>query len=238
MKVIHLLIAMTVVFAFSCNNANKEANLKTFNDTLSYSIGKDLGKNFERNQIDSVINPQLIALGIRDYFNEDSIVMTEEDVNEFLNSYMMQKREEAEQKRIEDNKIKFKKELEEGKKYLEENANKEGVNITESGLQFKVLKEGNGNKPGATDKVKVHYEGKLIDGTVFDSSYDRGEPAEFVLVQVVKGWSEGLQLMKEGSIYELIIPYELGYGDRGSGNIKPFSTLIFKVELIEIVDKK
>jgi FKBP-type peptidyl-prolyl cis-trans isomerase FklB len=123
-----------------------------------------------------------------------------------------------------------------GEKYLAENAQKEGVITTPSGLQYKILKEGNGKQPKATDKVRCHYEGMLIDGTLFDSSIQRGEPAVFGLNQVIAGWTEGLQLMKEGGKYRFFIPYQLGYGERGAGgSIPPFAALVFDVELLEVV---
>ncbi|MBQ6983648.1 MAG: FKBP-type peptidyl-prolyl cis-trans isomerase [Paludibacteraceae bacterium] len=123
----------------------------------------------------------------------------------------------------------------EGEKFLQENALRDGVKVTESGLQYEVLREGKGAKPTAEQTVKVHYEGTLIDGTVFDSSYQRGEPIEFPLNGVIKGWTEGLQLMPVGSKYKLYIPYELGYGERGAGqSIPPYAALIFTVELLEI----
>ncbi|HCS2053785.1 TPA: FKBP-type peptidyl-prolyl cis-trans isomerase, partial [Shigella sonnei] len=124
----------------------------------------------------------------------------------------------------------------EGVKYLEENAKKEGVNSTESGLQFRVINQGEGAIPARTDRVRVHYTGKLIDGTVFDSSVARGEPAEFPVNGVIPGWIEALTLMPVGSKWELTIPQELAYGERGAGaSIPPFSTLVFEVELLEIL---
>jgi FKBP-type peptidyl-prolyl cis-trans isomerase len=123
----------------------------------------------------------------------------------------------------------------EGERFLAANQLKEGVQVTESGLQYEVLTMGSGPKPQATDRVKVHYHGTLIDGTVFDSSVERGEPAEFGLNQVIKGWTEGLQLMPVGSKFRFYIPQELGYGERATGSIPPYSTLIFDVELLEIL---
>ena len=131
--------------------------------------------------------------------------------------------------------LKYGEAKEAGEKFLQENKLRDGVKETESGLQYEVLKEGKGKKPTAESTVKVHYEGTLIDGTVFDSSYQRGEPIEFALSGVIKGWTEGLQLMSVGSKYKLYIPYELGYGERGAGqSIPPFATLIFTVELLEV----
>lgn len=124
--------------------------------------------------------------------------------------------------------------LKKGQEYLELNAKKEGVKVTSSGLQYEVLKEGTGKSPKSTDNVKCHYEGRFIDGTVFDSSYKRGTPAVFALNQVIRGWTEGLQLMKEGAKYRFTIPYQLGYGPYGTSGIPPYSVLIFDVELIEV----
>ena len=131
---------------------------------------------------------------------------------------------------------KFKDTKEKGEKYLAENAKKEGVVTLPSGLQYQIIKEGNGRKPKATDKVKCHYEGMLIDGTLFDSSIQRGEPATFPLNGVIAGWTEGLQLMQEGAKYRFFIPYNLGYGEHGAGaSIPPFAALVFDVELIEVI---
>ena len=124
----------------------------------------------------------------------------------------------------------------EGKVYLDANAKKEGVKVTKSGLQYEVLQEGTGKSPKATDTVRCHYEGRLLDGTVFDSSYKRGEPADFGLNQVIPGWTEGVQLMKEGAKFRFTIPYLLAYGEQGAGaSIPPFSTLVFDVELIKVL---
>lgn len=125
--------------------------------------------------------------------------------------------------------------LEAGMKFLEENKKKDGITVTDSGLQYEVLEEGDGAQPSATDEVTVHYHGTLLDGTVFDSSVDRGEPTSFPLNRVIPGWTEGVQLMKKGAKYRFFIPYDLAYGERGAGgDIKPYSTLIFEVELLEI----
>ena len=125
---------------------------------------------------------------------------------------------------------------EEGSKYLEENKGKEGVKVTESGLQYKVLKEGEGDAPTAQDRVKVHYTGKLVDGTVFDSSVERGTPATFGVTEVIPGWVEGVQLMSPGAKYEFVIPSEIAYGPRGQGSIPPNAVLVFEVELLEVIE--
>ena len=139
-------------------------------------------------------------------------------------------------KKAEENKIIYGDNIEKGENFLAENGKREGVVTTKSGLQYEIIKKGNGATPTANDKVRVHYHGTLIDGTVFDSSIDRGEPAEFGVSQVIKGWTEALQLMPVGSKWKLYIPYDLAYGDREvSEEIKPYSTLIFEVELLDIV---
>jgi len=232
-----LVVAIAVIFA-SCNNAgNKKVEIKNFNDSLSYAIGNDIAKSFERSEIDS-INVEVLAKAMKDRMAKDTTTgLDSVTIAEVLNKFQMKMRAEQEAKMLAKNKEKFKSNLEEGEKFLAENKTKDGVVTTESGLQYKVLKAGNGAIPTAADKVKVHYEGKLLDGTVFDSSYERKEPAEFGVNQVIKGWTEALQLMKEGSVYELYIPYNLAYGERGSGSIKPFSMLTFKVELLKVLKK-
>ena len=235
MRKLTLLIIASALLITSCKNGeDAKVNLTNFNDSLSYAIGQDIANNFKQNSLDS-IDINILSKAMKDLFAEDTTIMTKEEVTEVLSSFQMKMRAEQEAKQLEQNKVQFQAELEAGQKYLEENAKNDGVVTTESGLQYKVIKEGKGATPTAADKVKVHYEGTLIDGTKFDSSYDRGEPAEFGVTQVIKGWTEALQLMKEGSIYELYIPYDIAYGERGSGSIKPYSALKFKVELISIV---
>ncbi|MCD4794889.1 MAG: FKBP-type peptidyl-prolyl cis-trans isomerase [Bacteroidales bacterium] len=236
MKKLALLITVSAIFITSCKNEEK-INLNNFNDSLSYAIGNDIAGSFKQSKLDS-LDIDILAKAIKDNFAEDSSVMSNEAISQILMTFSQKMRAEAEAERIEQNKIQFKDNLETGQKFLEENSKKEGVITTESGLQYKIIKKGKGESPKFTDKVKVHYEGTLLDGTKFDSSYDKGEPAEFGVTQVIKGWTEALQLMKKGSEWELYIPYDLAYGDRGSGSIKPFSALIFKVELISIIETK
>lgn len=154
--------------------------------------------------------------------------MTADEARDYFNGTMEALQAKKMEAQYNDNKVA-------GQNFLAENAKKEGVITTASGLQYEVIKKGNGPLPKDTDKVKVHYHGTLVDGTVFDSSVDRGQPAEFGVTQVIKGWVEGLQLMPVGSKYKFYIPQELAYGSQSQGQIKPFSTLIFEVELLEIV---
>ncbi len=220
----YLIIAL--IFSLTLNmSAQKVKNIKmkTKNDSLSYAFGISIADNLSTQKIES-INPQAIGRAFQDFNNKEAKISVD-DANKLI------------QKHFEDQEAqKYKPTVEEGKKFLAENAKKKDVKTLESGLQYKVVKEGTGETATASDKVKVHYEGTLIDGTKFDSSYDRGEPAEFGVTQVIKGWTEALQLMKEGSVWMLYIPSDLAYGSRQAGeHIKPFSTLVFKVELLSIV---
>ena len=193
-------------------------------DKFSYAIGLGIGQNLLSMGARG-INVEDFAQAISDVLNGNNTAITHNEAREIVNKYF----EELEAKMNAEN-------IEKGKAFLAENAKKEGIVTLPSGLQYQVLKEGNGKKPAATDRVKCHYEGTLIDGTLFDSSIKRGQPAVFGVNQVIKGWVEALQLMGEGAKWKLFIPSELGYGAQQAGElIPPHSTLIFEVELIEVL---
>ena len=193
-------------------------------DKFSYAIGLGIGQNLLSMGAQG-INVEDFAQAIADVLNRNELAMSHNEAREIVNKYFM----ELEEKMNAEN-------IAKGKAFLEENAKKEGIVTLPSGLQYQVITEGNGKKPSATDRVKCHYEGTLIDGTLFDSSIKRGQPAVFGVNQVIKGWVEALQLMSEGSKWRLFIPSELGYGAQQAGEmIPPHSTLIFDVELIEVL---
>ena len=193
-------------------------------DKFSYAIGLGIGQNLLSMGAQG-INVEDFAQAIADVLNRKETAISHNEAREIVNKYFM----ELEEKMNAEN-------IEKGKAFLEENAKKEGIVTLPSGLQYEVITEGNGKKPRATDRVKCHYEGTLIDGTLFDSSVKRGQPAVFGVNQVIKGWVEALQLMSEGSKWRLFIPSELGYGAQQAGEmIPPHSTLIFEVELIEVL---
>jgi FKBP-type peptidyl-prolyl cis-trans isomerase len=205
--------------------------LQTKLDSISYIIGHDIGKNLKTNEIS--INQDIFNAGITNGLTGNDSLLTEEETGKIMMRFqqeMMAKREQAVATEVTAEKTK-------GKAFLEENKMKEGVTETPSGLQYKVITEGAGQNPGAEDVVEVHYTGKLIDGTVFDSSVERGQPVKFPLNGVIQGWTEGLQLMKPGAKYMLYIPSELAYGDRGTGPIPGGATLIFEVELLSVEKK-
>ena len=193
-------------------------------DKFSYAIGLGIGQNLLSMGAQG-INVEDFAQAISDVLNRKETAISHNEARDIVNKYF----EELEAKMNAEN-------IEKGKAFLAENAKKEGVVTLPSGLQYQVIKEGNGKKPSATDRVKCHYEGTLIDGTLFDSSIKRGQPAVFGLNQVIKGWTEGLQLMSEGAKWKLFIPSQLGYGAQQAGEmIPPHSTLVFEVELIEVL---
>ena len=218
-----VVIFAALALATSIVAQEKKTPLKDQKDKSSYAIGLNIGMNFNKQKI--AINPDVFVAGVKDGL-AGKPQMTEAEVRETMTNLekdMEGKQKEASQKNASD-----------GEKFLAENKKKEGVKTTASGLQYKVIKEGTGPQPKATDTVTVNYRGTLIDGTEFDSSYKRGQPATFPLNAVIKGWTEGLQLMKVGSKYQIFIPASLGYGERGAGaDIGPNSTLIFEVELMD-----
>ena len=238
MKKISVLVATVIVAmsaSFTSCDSHKSASLKTAVDSASYAIGINTGANY-RTSLKTLpggeANIDDLIAGFIQAIKGDSAAMkmTPETAQQYLQTYFV----EASAKEAAQNK-------EAGEKFLAENKTKEGVITTESGLQYKVEKEGTGEKPTAADRVKVHYTGTLLDGTKFDSSVDRGEPAEFGVSQVIRGWTEGLQIMPAGSKYIFWIPSDLAYGERGAGqDIKPNSVLKFEVELLEVIkeDKK
>lgn len=192
-------------------------------DKISYAIGLSMGQNLLGSGVTSLEYADLAA-GIKDVLEKNQPQITYQEAQQVLGKFFS----ELEAKIAGEAKSA-------GEAFLAENAKREGVKVTESGLQYEVLEATIGQKPKATDKVRVHYEGTLIDGTVFDSSYKRGESITFGLNQVIKGWTEGLQLMSIGSKYKLYLPYNLAYGERGAGaNIPPYAALIFTVELLGI----
>lgn len=234
-KVSVLAAAAAVTFGMFFTSCGSKTNvsLKSDVDSVSYAIGVSTGLGYKENLKTlpgGEANVDALIAGFIQAIKGDSTKMNMEQAREYMQKYFV----EASAK--EANKTK-----EEGEKFLAENKTKSGVITTESGLQYQVVTEGTGAKPTAEDRVKVHYTGTLLDGTKFDSSVDRGEPTEFPVSQVIKGWTEGLQLMPVGSKYIFWIPSDLAYGEHGAGQlIKPNSTLKFEVELLEIVkdDKK
>jgi len=196
-------------------------------DSVSYSLGIDISKNLKKGGLDTIINAEFIALGLQDALSNNDLYISEGQ-SQILTQIFLYTQQEAQKKE------QFQENIAEGQIFLEENKNKKDIQITSSGLQYKIIKPGNGKQPTAKDKVTVHYKGTLLDGTEFDSSYKRGKPATFGVTQVIPGFSEALQLMSPGAHYVVYIPQELAYGSRSTGQIEPYSTLIFEIEMIEI----
>lgn len=200
-------------------------------DKVSYAMGIGIGMQLKQMGA-SEMNIDDFAAAIKDVLAGNELKVPSHQAQQLVQDYFMAQEKKLNEQRAAQGKIA----KEAGEKYLAENAKKDGVVTLPSGLQYQVLKEGDGKKPSAKDTVRCHYEGFLIDGTVFDSSVQRGEPAEFGLQQVIAGWTEGLQLMQEGAKYRFFIPYRLGYGESGAaGTIPPFAALIFDVELIKVI---
>ena len=200
-------------------------------DKVSYALGIGIGHQLA-NMGGQELNIDDFAQAVKDVLGGKELKIKSGEAQQIVQDFFAEQEKKISQQRQEAGKA----HKEAGEKYLAENAKKEGIVTLPSGLQYQVLKEGNGKKPTAKDSVKCHYEGFLIDGTVFDSSVQRGEPAVFGLQQVIAGWTEGLQLMQEGAKYRFFIPYRLAYGEGGAGSsIPPFAALIFDVELLQVM---
>ena len=226
---LRLIAVLGMMLLVSPVNAEENLVLKNQKDKVSYIIGMDIGKNFMKQSMD--IDPDILMKGLKDALSGRKPLLTDQEARETMTVFkkeMMAKQEVLAKKLGEKNK-------KEGEAFLAENKKKEGVKTLPSGLQYRVIKEGTGRKPKATDKVLTHYRGTLIDGTEFDSSYKRGTPTSFKVNEIIPGWTEALQLMKEGAKWQLFIPSNLAYAERGTGHdIGPNATLIFEVELISI----
>jgi FKBP-type peptidyl-prolyl cis-trans isomerase FklB len=224
-RLLFLLVAMLLAVPAA---ATEQQPLESTKDRFSYALGQQLGGDLKTGGVD--IDPDLLAAGVRDAL-AGTPRMSEEEVAmamETLQMEMMAKHMAEQQQLAEKN-------LTEGKAFLEANAKKKGVQTTPSGLQYQIIAQGKGKTPGPDDEVTVHYRGSLVDGTQFDSSYERGEPVTFPVSGVIPGWTEALQLMKEGAKFKIFLPSELAYGERGAGQvIGPNATLIFDVELISV----
>ena len=223
MKNIIFLSSLILFIACNTEKTNKTANLITELDSVSYSLGVNIGENIKTQFED--INLDNFEAGIKDVLEKDvEAKISDNQAQAIIQSYFSKKQQKQSESVIE-----------EGINFLRENGKREGVTTLASGLQYEVINDGTGPKPTIEDNVTTHYHGTLIDGTVFDSSVDRGEPASFPVGGVIKGWTEALQLMAVGSKWKLYVPYDLAYGERGAGpQIGPYSTLIFDVELISI----
>lgn len=221
--------AVGIVLLAGHANAEDQMSLKSQKEKISYIIGMDIGNNLKKQSID--VDPDIFFKGLKDALSGGKPLMSEDEVREVTTAFrqeMMSRQAEEAKKLSEKNK-------KEGDAFLAENSGKEGIKTLPSGLQYKVITEGAGRSPKATDIVNVNYRGTLVDGTEFDSSYKRGQPVTFPVNGVIPGWSEALQLMKEGAKWQLFIPANLAYGEKGAGNtIGPNATLIFEVELISI----
>jgi len=241
MKLVKKLAVVAVtVSMFSCGNQAQDVKiLETELDSVSYAVGLSMSGQLKSNF--SEVNKSILAQGIRNGLDSTNLLIDAKDMQEVLSGYFKKKQqvqmEEQQAAASKAAEAKFAENKKAGEDFLEANKSKKGVKTTESGIQYIVLKEGSGEKPaGPMTKVKVHYHGTNIEGNIFDSSVDRGTPATFGLNQVIKGWTEGVQLMNQGAKYKFFIPQELAYGAQQKGeNIKPFSTLIFEIELLEVL---
>ncbi|MBI5847618.1 MAG: FKBP-type peptidyl-prolyl cis-trans isomerase [Nitrospirae bacterium] len=228
MKRILTVLSLLLIAGFASAEAQE---LSTDKEKISYSMGVATGMQMKRQSVDVEID--IFTKGLRDAVSGGKLQMTEQQIQETL----MKFQQEMTAKQAEKTKQLAGANKKEGEAFLAENKKKEGIKTLPSGLQYKVITEGTGNRPKESDTISAHYRGTLIDGTEFDSSYKRGQPATFAVKGVISGWTEALQLMKEGSKWQLFIPSDLAYGERGAGaQIGPNTTLIFEVELLSIKD--
>ena len=223
-----LVVILCIALAASPAMAGETKELKTQKDKVSYAIGLDMGNNLKKNELE--VDPDILARAIKDVLSGSKPLMTDQETRETL----MALQKDLQAKQLERNKVLGEKNKKEGDAFLAKNKKQEGVKTLPSGLQYKVITAGKGKSPRASDTVTVNYAGTLIDGAEFDSSYKRGQPATFPVGGVIKGWTEALQLMKEGSKWQLVIPADLAYGEQGRPGIPPNSVLIFDVELLSI----
>lgn len=201
-------------------------------DKISYALGLNIGQQLKQMGLKDVLDIPSFAQSITDMLQGNPLQVSASEAQQLLNTFFTELEAKQNAAAAEAGKAA----RQEGEKFLAENAKKPGIHVTSSGLQYEVLTEGTGKQPKATDTVRCHYEGTLLDGTVFDSSYRRDEPCDFGLNQVIRGWTEGVQLMKEGAKFRFFIPYNLAYGERGAGaDIPPYAALIFVVELIKVL---
>jgi FKBP-type peptidyl-prolyl cis-trans isomerase len=226
-----LLIAAASLVISGCQGKVTKSDLKTQKDKVSYSIGLDIGKNMKTQSID--IDPKAFLQGIKDGMSDSSVAHLLTDVE--IQQVMMQFQKEMIAKQTAKLKATGEKNKIDGEKFLAANKNKPGVITLASGLQYKVIKSGSGKTPKASDKVTANYKGSLLDGTEFDNSYKRGEPATFPVSNIIKGWTEALLLMKEGDVWEVYLPANLAYGEQGAGQqIGPNAVLVFQIELLKV----
>jgi FKBP-type peptidyl-prolyl cis-trans isomerase FkpA len=233
----YLLLFLSLTLIGCQPNQDKKPELKDQKDRVSYVIGQDIGKNFKTQMVD--INPDVMVYAIKSATKGEESLMSEEEIRNTMQAFQkdqMGKQKEIMAKQTEEMEALAKKNAAEGEKFLTENKAKPGVKTTASGLQYKVITEGKGPKPKAGDTIVAHYKGTFINGTEFDSSYSRNEPASFTVIkgQIIDGWTEALQLMPVGSKWQLFIPAHLAYGSEARRGMEPNSTLIFEVELLEI----
>jgi FKBP-type peptidyl-prolyl cis-trans isomerase FklB len=226
---LQMVAALSVLFLVSQVNAQENLVLKNQKEKISYIIGMDIGNKLKKQSVD--VEPNILAKGVKDALIGGKPLLNEQEIRETMTAFqkeLMAKREALGNKN-----------KEQGDTFLAENKKKEGVKTLPSGLQYKVIKAGTGKKPKLSDTVTTHYRGILIDGTEFDNSYKRGRPATFQVSGVIPGWREALQLMEEGAKWQLFIPPNLAYGERGAGDvIGPNATLVFEIELVSIQEKK